>query len=47
MKPRESAGGQHGRPDVRKLMFSISTMEELGEALSSRDHFARTCRPRC
>ena len=34
----EAAGGQGG-PELRKLMFSISTMEELGEVLSSRDHF--------
>jgi len=36
---RERDGGAPGGPDVRKLMFSISTMEELGDALSSRDHF--------
>ena len=34
----EARGGQGG-PELRKLMFSISTMEELGEVLSSRDHF--------
>jgi len=28
-----------GGPELRKLMFSISTMEELGEVLSSRDNF--------
>jgi len=28
-----------GEAALRKLMFNISTMEELGEVLSSRDHF--------
>jgi len=35
----ESRGRGQGGPELRKLMFSISTMEELGEVLSSRDHF--------
>jgi len=34
----ERQGGAGG-PELRKLMFNISTMEELGEVLSSRDHF--------
>ncbi len=29
----------HERTRLRRLMFSISTMEELGEVLSSRSHF--------
>ena len=32
-------GAGQGVPELRKLMFNISTMEELGEVLSSRDHF--------
>lgn len=35
----EVAQGAQGAPALRKLMFNISTMEELGEVLSSRDHF--------
>jgi hypothetical protein len=38
-----TTSGPHGAaqsvPELRKLMFNISTMEELGEVLSSRDHF--------
>jgi hypothetical protein len=36
--PQRQAEGPGG-PALRKLMFSISSMEELGEVLSSRDHF--------
>ena len=32
-------GSVQGGPELRKLMFSISTLEELGEVLSSRGHF--------
>ncbi len=32
-------GNVSGGPELRRLMFSISTMEELGEVLSSGDHF--------
>lgn len=39
MIPRERPEGVPGGPELRKLMFNISTMEELGEVLSSRDHF--------
>jgi HD-GYP domain-containing protein (c-di-GMP phosphodiesterase class II) len=39
MKPLETAVSAQGGPEVRRLMFSIATMEELGEVLSSRDHF--------
>jgi HD-GYP domain-containing protein (c-di-GMP phosphodiesterase class II) len=36
---REIEQPLHGAPALRKLMFNISTLEELGEVLSSRDHF--------
>ena len=36
---RERGETAQGAPALRKLMFNISTMEELGEVLSSRDHF--------
>jgi hypothetical protein len=36
---RERGEVARGAPALRKLMFNISTMEELGEVLSSRDHF--------
>jgi hypothetical protein len=36
--PQRQGAGQGG-PELRRLMFSIATMEELGEVLSSRDHF--------
>ena len=36
--PQKQGLGEGG-PQLRKLMFSISTMEELGEVLSSRDHY--------
>ncbi len=36
--PERHGAGQSGS-ELRKLMFNISTMEELGEVLSSRDHF--------
>jgi putative nucleotidyltransferase with HDIG domain len=39
MNPPESGVGIQGGPELRRLMFSISTMEELGEVLSSGDHF--------
>jgi len=39
MKALEPHGRGQGVPELRKLMFNISTMEELGEVLSSRDHF--------
>ena len=38
MSSERHPGGQGGS-ELRKLMFNISTMEELGEVLSSRDHF--------
>ena len=38
MSPERLPGGQGG-PELRKLMFSISTMEELGEVLSSPNQF--------
>jgi putative nucleotidyltransferase with HDIG domain len=34
----------HGATELRKLMFSISTMEELGEVLSSGSHFRENLR---
>ena len=39
MKTLELHGSGQGGTELRKLMFNISTMEELGEVLSSRDHF--------
>ena len=39
MKTLELHGRGQGGTELRKLMFNISTMEELGEVLSSRDHF--------
>ncbi len=39
MKSLELHGMGHGGAELRKLMFNISTMEELGEVLSSREHF--------
>jgi response regulator RpfG family c-di-GMP phosphodiesterase len=39
MKTAESERSVQGGPELRRLMFSISTMEELGEVLSSRNHF--------
>lgn len=36
---RQCGEGAQGASALRKLMFNISTMEELGEVLSSRDHF--------
>ncbi len=39
MTSPEKLRGGAGGPELRKLMFSISTMEELGEVLSSREHF--------
>jgi len=39
MRSLELHGRGQGGTELRKLMFNISTMEELGEVLSSRDHF--------
>ena len=39
MTSNQGHPGGHGGAELRKLMFSISTMEELGEVLSSRNHF--------